>query len=150
MNQTEQFDRKKTIKLLRSRNIAPTRPRVDIAAILFSKPQHVSADDLIELIRKNNIQVSRATVYNTLSAFVDGGLLKKLFISPTVLIYDSNTENHQHILNEETGEITDLHDIDSESLKELAALQLQKMDIPLKITDIQIFFKAKSTNSILQ
>jgi Fur family iron response transcriptional regulator len=58
--------------------------------------------------------VSKATVYNTLGLFASSGLIREVIVDPARVFYDSNTGNHHHFYNVDTGELTD---IDSDSME---------------------------------
>ena len=90
--------------------IKPTRQRVAIATQMFEKEQHLSADVLLELVNSDvtTATVSKATVYNTLKLFVKEGILKEVALDPQRIIFDTNTHQHHHILNVDTGEIRDI------------------------------------------
>ena len=96
---------------LLNHNITLTRQRVAIAAQIFRKQQHLSADKILEQVNFNDIQVSKATVYNTLRLFVTNGLLREVAIDPQRTLFDTNTTDHHHILNTETGEIRDINPV---------------------------------------
>jgi Fur family transcriptional regulator, iron response regulator len=86
------------IDQLRSRGITPTKQRITIADVLFQKKQHVSADQLLDIVRREDATVSRATVYNTLNLFLNKKLIKALIIDKSKVVYDTNTSIHHHIL----------------------------------------------------
>jgi len=99
------------IKKLKARNITPTQQRVEIAQILFEKPQHLSAEQVLAKVN-GNAAVSKATVYNTLGLFARKALVKEVIVDPSKVFYDSNVHPHQHFYNIDTGILTD---IDSEA-----------------------------------
>ena len=86
----------------------PTRQRMEIAAVLLVKPQHLSADQILETLQKAGSAVSKATVYNTLNLFARNGLVRTIKAEGDSTLYDSNTENHAHFYNLDSGEITDI------------------------------------------
>ena len=88
-------------------NIKPTNQRVEIARVMLSQPQHLSAEQVLTLVNSNGGLVSKATVYNTLNLFVKKGLIKQVIIDPAKVFYDSNTSSHYHFYNEDTGELSD-------------------------------------------
>ena len=90
--------------------IKPTRQRVAIATQMFEREQHLSADVILERVNNDasTATVSKATVYNTLKLFVKEGILKEVALDPQRIIFDTNTHQHHHILNVETGEIRDI------------------------------------------
>jgi len=91
--------------------ILPTAQRLEIAGVLLEKPQHMSADQIIDSLRAGGSAVSKATVYNTLNLFAERGLVKECLVDPERRFYDSTTEPHHHFYNMDTGELTDIpHD----------------------------------------
>lgn len=95
-------------EFLRSRNITPTAPRIELARLLCGKPQHLTAEEIYRRLNQQSQKISRASVYNNLHLFVKAGLLRTLNINPSLTIYDSNTEPHHHLVDAETGEIFDI------------------------------------------
>lgn len=90
--------------------ILPTPQRLEIAEILFEKPQHLSAEQIIDRLRQKDSGVSKATVYNTLNLFSERGLIKDVLVDPTRRFFDSSTHPHHHFYNLDTGELTDVGD----------------------------------------
>ncbi len=89
-------------------NILSTPQRLEIAEILLEKPQHLSAEQIIDQLRSGGSRVSKATVYNTLNLFRDRGLVRECVVDPERRFYDSTTEPHHHFYNLDTGELTDI------------------------------------------
>ena len=102
------YDRKSLITLLRQHDIAPTHQRLEIAHVLFSRGQHLSADQILAHVNERHAETSKATVYNTLNLFCERGLVREVLVDPRRVFYDPNTRPHQHIYNMDTGEITDI------------------------------------------
>ena len=94
--------------LLREHGITPTAQRVDIAAVLLARPQHLCAEDLQRMLVRDGTPVSKATVYNTLGLFARKGLVRELIVDSDRVLYDSNTTNHDHIFDVDTGALTDI------------------------------------------
>jgi Fur family iron response transcriptional regulator len=88
--------------------ILPTSQRIEIAGILLEKPQHLSAEQIIDRLREKGSSVSKATVYNALNLFGELGLVKECVVDPQRLFYDSTTAPHHHFYNIDTGELTDI------------------------------------------
>ena len=101
---------KETIsKLLTEYAIRPTQQRMEIALLLLAKPQHMSADQVLMSVNSHENLVSKATVYNTLNLFAEKGLIRQVIVEPSKVFYDSNTETHHHIYNEDTGMMQDIN-----------------------------------------
>jgi len=96
---------------LRDANLRPTRQRVALAEIMFSKgDRHLSAEKLYEEARDAGVAVSLATIYNTLHQFTDNGLLRAISIDSSKTYFDTNTGNHHHFFFEDTEEVVDMPD----------------------------------------
>ena len=96
------------IETLRRCRIAPTAQRVEIAQVLFARPQHLSADQVLAQVNRDRSRVSKATVYNTLGLFAKRGLIREIIADPARLFYDTNTSEHHHVYNVDTGTLTDI------------------------------------------
>jgi Fur family iron response transcriptional regulator len=101
------------IRELREHDIMPTHQRIEIFKVLFAKPQHLSADQVLEKVNKYDAHVSKATVYNTLGLFARKGLIREVIVDPSKIFYDPTTTPHHHIYNVDTGTLLD---IDAEEL----------------------------------
>ncbi len=100
---------------LRSAGLRPTKQRVALAKLLFSNgDRHTCAESLHAEAYMANVVISLATVYNTLNQLKSVGLLREVAIEGERTYYDTNTSNHYHFLDEETGQ---LFDIDSDGLR---------------------------------
>jgi Fur family iron response transcriptional regulator len=88
--------------------ILPTPQRLEIADILLEKPQHLSAEQIIDELRARGSGVSKATVYNTLNLFAQRGLVNECIVDPERRFYDSNTCAHHHFYDVDTGQLTDI------------------------------------------
>lgn len=108
---TRPLSQPQALDLLRRHGVSPTQQRVEIAQIILAKFQHVSAEQVLELVNASGQLVSKATVYNTLGLFARKGLIRELVVDPTKVFYDSNTTGHHHIYNMDTGELTDIGSI---------------------------------------
>lgn len=105
------MDRDHFADLLVEHGVQPTSQRVEIAKLILSAPQHVSAEQIMTSIRQSGSRISKATVYNTLNLFCERGLLRTVDVDPVRQFYDSRIEPHHHFFNIDTGELIDIpHD----------------------------------------
>ena len=94
---------------LRKAHLRPTRQRLALAELLFSKgDRHLSAEVLYEEAKEAGVAVSLATIYNTLHQFTQCGLLRSISVDSTKTYFDTNTSDHHHFLNEQTDELSDM------------------------------------------
>ena len=94
--------------LLRMHDIPLTLQRLAVARVLFTRPVHLTAEQILARAKDIFPDVSRATVYNSLKLFKEKGLVRELVVDANRIIYDSNTSPHYHIYNTDTGEMTDI------------------------------------------
>jgi Fur family iron response transcriptional regulator len=113
--------REAVVELLKAHAIQPTQQRVEIAQILFARPQHMAADQVLAAVNADGSLVSKATVYNTLGLFADKGLVREVIVDPNRVFYDSNTSTHHHFYNVDTGALTDI-DADEVAISGLPSL----------------------------
>lgn len=97
-----------TISVLKDLGIQPTAQRVAIAEAVLDNSQHPTADEILVDAQKRCSIVSRATVYNTLNLFVEKGLLRTQILKEGAVVFDPNTRNHHHFIDEEDGTIIDI------------------------------------------
>lgn len=98
------------LSLLEQHGILPTPQRIEVAEVLLERPQHLSAEQIIERLKQAGSGVSKATVYNTLNLFGERGLVRELMVDPERKFYDSTTRPHHHFYNVDTGELVDIPD----------------------------------------
>ena len=94
--------------MLRAHGITPTQQRVEIARALFSRGEHMSADQVLGVVNRRRSRVSKATVYNTLNLFFEKNLIRQVLIDPGRVFYDPNVAPHHHLYDVETGALTDI------------------------------------------
>ncbi|KAA9008158.1 iron response transcriptional regulator IrrA [Histidinibacterium aquaticum] len=89
--------------------LRPTRQRIALAALLVGDGQdrHVTAESLFEAASRAGEKVSLATVYNTLKAFCDAGLVREVVVDGSKSYFDTNMSDHPHFFWEDRMELTD-------------------------------------------
>ncbi len=124
--------------MLQHYEISPTRQRVEIAEFLFQRPQHLSAEKILDGVIDAGNRVSRATVYNTMGLFADKGVVREILIDRERVFYDTNTAAHQHLYNVDTGKLSDVYGAEDDVVVE------PKLPDGVKIINTDIVFKVTS------
>lgn len=88
--------------------LRPTPQRLLIADVIFGGLNHPTAEDVLRNLSSKQTYVSQATVYNTLHAFVEGGLLQEVYLGDGRTVYDHNVQPHHHFIDEETQSVIDI------------------------------------------
>lgn len=89
--------------------LRPTRQRLALATLLMGDGQHrhVTAESLFAEVQKQGESVSLATVYNTLRAFCDAGLLHEITVDGSKSYFDTKTHDHPHFYWEDENRLSD-------------------------------------------
>ena len=89
--------------------LRPTRQRVILARRLIGdgKNRHVTAESLFAASNDHADKVSLATVYNTLRAFCDAGLMREITGDGAKSYFDTNMSDHPHFYWEDSAELVD-------------------------------------------
>ena len=125
-------------KWLISGGLRPTRQRLALANALIGDghDRHVTADSLYEAVQACGDSVSLATVYNTLKAFCDAGLMQEVTVDGSKSYFDTKTHDHPHFFWEEDGRLTDAPAEQLEITKLPTApdgMQISKVDVVIRL-----------------
>jgi Fur family transcriptional regulator, iron response regulator len=121
---------------LRTAGIPLTLQRLAVGQVMLCAPVHLTADQVLARVKGLIPEISRATVYNTLKLFSEKGLVRELIIDAERTMFDSNTSNHPHIYNPETGELTDISASDLKvvgSAKLPDGVEIEAVDIVVRV-----------------
>lgn len=90
-------------------DLRPTRQRLSLAALLVGdgEDRHVTAEGLHAATQGAGEPVSLATVYNTLRAFCDAGLLQEVTLDGSRSYFDTRLDDHPHFYWEDGGRFED-------------------------------------------
>ena len=89
--------------------LRPTRQRLVLAALLVGdgEDRHVTAESLFALADQSGEKVSLATVYNTLRAFCEAGLMNEVVVDGSKSYFDTRMDDHPHFYWEDTATLSD-------------------------------------------
>jgi len=118
--------------------VRPTRQRLALARLLVGdgNDRHVTAESLFESVVESGETVSLATVYNTLRAFCDAGLLREIVVHGSRSYFDTNLSDHPHFYWEDKAMLTDApaEQLQISSLPEApAGTQIAKVDVVIRL-----------------
>ncbi|HWL59144.1 MAG TPA: Fur family transcriptional regulator [Paracoccus sp. (in: a-proteobacteria)] len=93
---------------LRRAGVRITRQRAALLRVLASAEDHPDANQLFQRATEAGAGVSLATVYRTLSALEAQGVIQKLeFEGEPARFEPADGKHHDHIIDIETGEVTE-------------------------------------------
>ena len=131
------------IDRLKASGLRPTKQRLAICKLLFSRSQtfHFSIENLKKIVEKNTKnKISLATLYNTVHAFRKNGYLKEIYLKGNKTFYDTNTKNHHHFYDEDTGKILDIKNED------IKVSKVSRIPNGKKIQEIEVTVRIASGN----
>lgn len=129
---------KRGTRWLARAGLRPTRQRVSLAALLVGdgKDRHVTAESLHAAAGECGEPVSLATVYNTLRAFCEAGLVHEISVDGSRSYFDTRLDDHPHFFWEEEGRLVDApaEDLKIARLPELPnGAELARVDVVIRL-----------------
>jgi Fur family iron response transcriptional regulator len=126
---------------LKEAGLRPTRQRLSLAKLLFEGgDRHVSAEDLHAEAIASRIQVSLATIYNTLHQFTTAGLLREVVVEPGRSYFDNNVTPHHHFFVEGEGRLMDI------PATEVALSHLPEPPAGMKVSRVDVIVRLANDN----
>lgn len=110
---------------LKKRGYRATPERALILKEIYSSEGHFDADELFVRLKQKSVNVSRATVYNTLDLLVECNLVSQNSFGHKHLHYERiyGYKHHDHIICEECGVVTEFTNDKIEEQQELVCKQ---------------------------
>ncbi len=116
-----------------SRQIKPSVHRMKVLEYLINNQNHPTVEQIFTRLKSEVPTLSKATIYNTLNAFVDAHLARVITIEDHETRYDHIIEDHGHFKCESCGAIFDF----AISLDSITAAELDDF----VINDKNVYFK---------
>lgn len=97
------------LEILKNSPLKLTEQRKALINLIFANGNsHYTVEEIYNKSIENNLLISLATVYNTLNAFKDVGILKIVKAPGDKIYFDTNLKDHHHFFCKETGKLTDI------------------------------------------
>ena len=105
--------------------VTPPEQRKLIAKVMSEAQDHPDVDELHKRVNKIDTKISIATVYRTVKLFEEAGVIAKHdFKGGKARFEQALKEHHDHLIDIETGEITEFVNEDIEKLQKQVAEKL--------------------------
>lgn len=129
--------REQVARLLHAHRVKPTQQRLIVAQVLLAEPSHLSAEQILSLVRAAGERISKATVYNTLKVLADSGLVRQIHLDPQRSVYDSTRASHHHF-----------HDVDSGALWDIKPDEIEFSRLPplppgMEMADVEVVIRVR-------
>ncbi|HVW84542.1 MAG TPA: Fur family transcriptional regulator [Bryobacteraceae bacterium] len=85
-----------------------TPQRFFVLEHLMTHPDHATVEELWAALNRRHARASRATVYNTLHALVEAGLVREFTLDGKAARYDANLDQHHHFVCDKCGAVEDV------------------------------------------
>ena len=102
-----------------------TEQRKLVAKVMTESKDHPDVDELHKRVNKLDSKISIATVYRTVKLFEESGIVAKHDFKGNKARYEETTqEHHDHLIDINTGKITEFVNDDIEKLQKKVAEKL--------------------------
>ena len=112
-------------KKCQQRGVRLTDQRRLIAKVMSNSEDHPDVDELHKRVNKLDTKISIATVYRTVKLFEEASIVSKHDFKGNKSRYEQTTlDHHDHLIDINTGEITEFVNEDIEKLQKKVAEKL--------------------------
>ena len=110
-------------KALKKEGLRFTNQRQAVWDEIKSNDDHRDAEQIYSALRKNNLNVSRATVYRTIDVLVKNRLVRKMDVGEGRSLFEPrlDDEHHDHMICLDTGDIIEFYNKELEDLQDTIA-----------------------------
>ena len=128
---------------LKSHDFKLTNQRLKIVQTIFETRDHFTADDLYDVLRGKGENVSKATVYRTLSILAEGGLIDAQDFGQGPLYYEPalGSKDHYHLICTATGKVVEFR---NEEVDRILHRIAKARGFSVKSISVRIFGASKS------
>ena len=127
-------------ELLRASGVKPSHQRMKVLSFLLSQQTHPTVEAIHSALLPQISTLSKTTVYNTLNALVEAGLVRVVHIEDNETRYDVVMGEHGHFKCERCGIVTDF-EVDMNPL-------MQKMPDGFRVRERNVYFKGICTKCL--
>ena len=103
----------KTNKNLQEAGLKATLPRIKILEIMqrtAGTEDHYTAEDIYKELLNKGENIGLASVYRVLTQFEAAGIVKKHHFEGSHAVYEVIEENHEHMVDVESGKVLEFQD----------------------------------------
>lgn len=112
-----------------------SRQRELIEATVKERNTHPTADDVYDILKPNNPNLSLGTVYRNLNQLAEHGLINKLYVPNDKDRFDGFINEHSHMI---CSNCNTIYDMDLDLLKQLKSSVYNKTGFELSTSKIVV------------
>lgn len=102
-----------------------------IMNIINASYDHLTAEQIYFQLKNENVKISMATVYNSLSYLCENGLIRKVPMDGFADCYD-RVKRHDHLVCKRCGKLMDI------SLRDMTSSLQKEVKVPILSYDLKI------------
>ena len=104
---------------LKCKGLRYTKQREDIIRRILETKGHFEIEEIVLDFRKQNLGVSRSTIYRTLNILKELGIVNEVIKYKNKTLYEvALKEHHDHLVCEKCGKIIEFHSKDLEEIQD--------------------------------
>jgi Fur family transcriptional regulator, peroxide stress response regulator len=112
-----------------------TPQRYAVLDFLVRSREHPTADKISAALNRRFPRASRATIYNTLNALRDAGLVHEVYLDDAVARFDANLDQHHHFVCRMCDKLEDV------PFEEVGELRTHKLGRGHKVENYEIVMR---------
>ncbi len=120
-------------KILDEKGVKPSLHRMKVLEYLTDNRNHPTVDMIYKDLSCDIPTLSRTTIYNTLTTFLENGIAQAITIEDNEVKYDADVSEHAHFKCTKCGDIHDLKmDTKISSIKTISGHLIQERQLYFK------------------
>ena len=123
------------VQTLKSRGLRVTPQRFAVYSNLLGRTDHPTAEQILVDLNRDAPTSSQATVYSSLQALRNVGLVREVLLEEGVCRYDANVEPHHHFRCRKCGQIEDI------AWQQFQDMSFKKLRSGLKVDDYEVIVR---------
>ena len=120
------------VKTLRKKGLRVTPQRFAVYSNLLGRADHPTAEQILGDLNQDAPTSSQATVYSSLQALRDVGLVREVLLEEGICRYDANVDPHHHFRCQTCGAIEDI------PWEQFQGISLTQLRPGLKVQDYEV------------
>ncbi len=135
------------VEFLRKKNLRLTPQREKILQVFLKTNQHLTVEELYNLIKKRNSDIGQATVFRTLKLLCAAGIAKEVELGDKKIRFEHKYghPHHDHLVCIECGRFIEVVDVNIEKLQNALC---EKFEFLPKRHKLEIFGVCKKCRAI--
>lgn len=146
-DQHEHDEIEEAVERLKESGVRITPQRFAVLEFLVDAKSHPTADEIYKALEGKFPNMSVATVYNNLRILREIGLVRELTYGDDSSRFDSNMDDHYHIICEQCGKIVDFH---YPSLDEIESLAQKVSGFEIDSHRLELYGKCEECQEVKQ